>query len=257
MRDLLLCLSIALALNASVCRAAEVPRLKGLPLLPVRVIASYPHDDEAFTQGLVYHDELLYEGTGLYGKSRLAVRTLHNAAPLRAIDLPDRFFGEGIAVVGERIVQLTWRARTGFVYDRATLQLIHRFDYRTEGWGLAYDGQRLIKSDGTATLEFMDPQTLRPLHTCTVTAGGAPVARLNELESVDDLLYANIWGADHIARIDPISCKVRDWIDLSDVAARFAGQADVLNGIAYDTAGRRLFITGKLWPELFQIEIVE
>jgi len=250
-------LIIATWLCASACNAADAPRHQGLPLLPVRVIASYPHDVQAFTQGLVYLDGLLYEGTGLYGKSRLSVRTLSDATPLQAVRLPGHFFGEGIAVVGERIVQLTWRARTGIVYDRATLKPLRRFYYDTEGWGLAYDGQRLIKSDGTATLEFLDPHTLRPLHTCTVTASGAPVAWLNELESVEGTLYANIWGANHIARIDPISCKVRDWIDLSEVAARFTGRADVLNGIAYDAAERRLLVTGKLWPELLHIEIEE
>lgn len=223
----------------------------------MRVVASYPHDAQAFTQGLAFVEGLLYEGTGLYGRSRLSVRTLGDATPLRATSLPRHLFGEGIAVVDARIVQLTWQARTGFVYDRATLRPLQQFRYDTEGWGLAYDGQRLIKSDGSARLEFMDPVTLRVLGACTVTAGGAPVMRLNELEMVDGLLYANVWQSDQIARIDLISCKVRDWIDLREIAARFAGQADVLNGIAYDAEQRRLFVTGKLWPELLHIEVEE
>lgn len=250
-------LIVASLLCVCACNAADTPRHLGLPLRPVHVVASYPHDEEAFTQGLVYLDGLLYEGTGLYGKSRLSTRKLDDAAPLQAIDLPAHLFGEGIAVVGDRIVQLTWQARTGIIYDRATLQPLRRFSYGTEGWGLAYDGQRLIKSDGTAMLEFMDPRTLRSLATCKVTASGTPVARLNELEVVNGVLYANIWGADQIARIDVVSCKVRDWIDLSDVAARFSGRADVLNGIAYDAEGQRLFVTGKLWPELLHIEVRE
>ncbi len=245
----------ALLGTACACDAGDAPRFRDLPLRSVRVLASYPHDVTAFTQGLVYLNGLLYEGTGLYGQSRLSVRTLDDSAPLRSVALPQHLFGEGIAIVDQRIVQLTWRARLGIVYDLTTLQPVQQFTYGTEGWGLAYDGERLIKSDGTATLEFMDPITLRRENACTVTAGGAPVTRLNELEMVEGTLYANVWGANQIARIDPVSCKVRDWIDLSEVAARFSGQADVLNGIAYDSVGRRLFVTGKLWPELFHIEI--
>jgi glutamine cyclotransferase len=249
------CLALVPLLGVCACNAADVPRHQNLPLRSARVVASYPHDERAFTQGLVYRDGLLYEGTGLYGRSSLSVRKLDDTAPLRTVALPPHLFGEGIAVVDERIVQLTWRARTGFVYDRATLRPLRSFSYDTEGWGLAYDGQRLIKSDGTASLEFMDPHTLQRLGACTVTASGKPVASLNELESVAGTLYANIWHSNHIARIDPVSCKVRDWIDLSEIAARFAGRADVLNGIAYDADGQRLFVTGKLWPELLHIEI--
>lgn len=252
----LCCLLLAHLLAANVSGASE-PWRQGLPVRTVRVIESYPHDVEAFTQGLVYLDGLLYEGTGLYGRSRLSIRTLEQVQPLRTVQLPGRLFGEGIAVVDQRIVQLTWRARVGLVYERATLRPLQQFAYQTEGWGLTYDGQRLVKSDGTASLEFMDPQTFRPVARCTVTAEGRPVTQLNELEMVEGTLYANIWGADQIARIDLISCKVRDWIDLSPVAARFRGQADVLNGIAYDAEQRRLFVTGKLWPELLHIEIEE
>ncbi len=251
------CLGLLLLAGAGLATAAGAPRYLGLAVHDFRVVTSYPHDPTAFTQGLVFDDGRLYESTGLYGRSRLLVRALDDPRPLAVHDLPPDVFGEGLALVGERLVQLTWRAQTGFVYDRNDLRLLRRFAYRGEGWGLTFDGRRLIKSNGSSRLEFLDPDSLAVVGACEVLAGATPVRRLNELEMVQGALYANIWQDDRIARIDPDSCRVRDWIDLGRLARPFKGRADVLNGIAFDASAGRLLVTGKLWPRLFEIEVLE
>jgi len=227
------------------------------PVYGYRVIEVYPHDPNAFTQGLVYTDGVLYEGTGLTGQSSLRRVDLPTGEVLQLYNLPAQYFGEGIAVYGDQIVQLTWQNHTGFVYDRDSFELLDTFAYPTEGWGLTHDGTRLIMSDGTATLHFWDPETLEEIGQVQVHDENGPVARLNELESVGGLVYANVWQTDRIAIIDPGSGQVTAWIDLTGLLPRDdLTRVDVLNGIAYDEAGDRLLVTGKWWPSLFQIEVV-
>ncbi len=170
--------------------------------------------------------------------------------------LPARFFGEGLTVAGDRLIQLTWREATGFVYDPESLELLATFHYPTEGWGLAYDGAWLLMSDGSATLYRLDPETFGIVGTLEVRDAGVPVGRLNELEFIEGSLYANVWQEERIAKIDPASGRVIAWINLGGLAREGAPDAGVLNGIAFDDASRRLLVTGKLWPKLFAIDIV-
>lgn len=231
------------------------------PVYGFRVVAAYPHDPFAFTQGLQWVDGELFEGTGLYGRSSLRRVDLETGEVVQQIDLDAEFFGEGIVVVGDRIFQLTWRENTGFIYDRATFAHIGQFTYATEGWGLTYDGEHLLMSDGSAVIYRLDLETQAVVDSFVVRDGTTPVVRLNELEMVGDELFANIWQTDRIARINPQTGQVTGWIDLSGLLAQSpivpTGPVDVLNGIAYDAATGRLWVTGKLWPVLFEIEIVE
>jgi len=229
------------------------------PVNSYRVVRTYPHDPEAFTQGLVYLDGLLYEGTGLNGQSTLRLVELETGEVLQSIDLPDEFFGEGIAIVEDSIFQLTWLSNRGFVYDLWSFDQIGEFTYPTQGWGLTYDGTYLIMSDGSSTLYFCDPETFDQVSFVNVQYRGTPVQHLNELEYIDGLVYANVWQTDRIARIDPSSGELIDWIDLSGLLDTVGNTlpVDVLNGIAYDPYLDRLFVTGKLWPYVFEIEIVE
>ena len=227
------------------------------PVYGYWVVRAYPHDPAAFTQGLVYADGFLYEGTGLEGRSSLRKVDLKTGKVLKISRLEDGYFGEGIALCRGRFVQLTWRSGVGFVYDR-DLRPAGRFAYAGEGWGIACDGARLVMSDGTATLRRLDPRTFRPLGRVTVTDRGRPVANLNELEFVKGELFANVWGTDAIARISPETGRVLGWIDLRGLSGMLGSDApvDVLNGIAYDRRGDRLFVTGKFWPKLFEIRLV-
>ena len=227
------------------------------PVCAYAVAADYPHDPAAFTQGLVWLDGELIEGTGLYGRSSLRRVDPVTGRVQQQVDLAAEYFGEGVAVLGDRIFHLTWQNRRGFIYDRASMELQRSFEYLTEGWGLTHDGQRLILSDGTATLYFLDPVTLAVTGQVAVTDGGEPVARLNELEYINGLVYANVWQTDRIARLDPATGRVVSWIDLAGLlpAADQAQPVDVLNGIAYDAAADRLLVTGKLWPKLFEITL--
>jgi len=228
----------------------------GAPAARFEVVRSYPHDPQAFTQGLVFLDGVLYEGTGLNGRSGIRRVRLENGEVLKLQKLEDRHFGEGIAVVGDSIVQLTWKSGVGFVYDRNTFQRTKTFNYPGEGWGLTYDGTRLIMSDGTASLRFLDPTSLKEIGRLEVRDGGRPVQQLNELEVVKGEIYANVWGTDRIARISPKTGAVIGWIDLTGILSpRDPASTDVLNGIAYDAAKDRLFVTGKLWPKLFEIRV--
>jgi glutamine cyclotransferase len=229
------------------------------PLYTYQIVAEYPHDPSAFTQGLQYVDGELYEGTGLYGESTLRRVNLATGQVLEQVDLPDDYFGEGIVVVDDRIYQLTWQSHIGFIYDKESFEQLDDFAYPTEGWGITYDGTHLIMSDGSPTLRRWDPETLAEVDQVDVVdAQGNPVTRLNELEYIDGEVYANIWQTDRIARIDPVTGRVTGWIDLTGLLADedVTQPVDVLNGIAYDDTLDRLFVTGKLWPKLFEIDLV-
>jgi glutamine cyclotransferase len=228
------------------------------PTCTYTVIRAYPHDREAFTQGLVYlgNDELI-EGTGLNGRSSLRRVRLETGEVLQRHDLSSEYFGEGVAVLEGRVYQLTWRSGLGFVYDLNTFGLQRTFTYTTEGWGLTHDGRRLIMSDGTDALYFLDPATLTATGSLRVRDGEAPVTQLNELEYINGWVYANVWQTDRVAKIDPATGRVAAWLDLSGLLAAEdrAQPVDVLNGLAYDSANDRLFVTGKLWPKLFEIRL--
>ena len=230
------------------------------PVSGYRVVHIYPHDQQAFTQGLVYRDGILYEGTGLNGRSSIRKVKLENGEILQIEKVDSQYFGEGIAVVNDTIYELTWQSGIGFLYDRTTFKRKGTFTYRGEGWGLTYDGQRLIMSDGTAFLRFLDPATHKEVSRIQVKDGTTPVENLNELEFVKGEVLANIWQTDRIARISPKTGRVTGWIDLTGLltpreAQEVEAGGGVLNGIAYDAAGDRLFVTGKLWPKLFEITI--
>ena len=228
------------------------------PVIGYRIVNTYPHDPRAFTQGLVFADGILYEGTGLRGQSSLRKVDLETGNILRVRQLAAHFFGEGITIYGNRVIQLTWRAKVGFVYDIHTFQLLDTFNYPTEGWGITHDGKSLIMSDGTSTLYFLDPQTFQEVHRLEVHTRDGPVSRLNELEYVQGEIYANVWKTDRIAKISPETGEVVGWIDLEGLLRPTDRnrRIDVLNGIAYDVKNDRLFVTGKLWPKLFEIELI-
>jgi glutamine cyclotransferase len=223
-----------------------------------RVKQTYPHDPGAFTQGLVYEDGFFFEGTGLYGRSSLRKVVPETGEVTRMHPLESRYFGEGITIFGNRIIQLTWVSRTGFVYDKERFERLRSFTYSTSGWGITHDGRRLIMSDGTPTLYFRDTETFEEVGRVEVRDDMGPVTRLNELEYVEGEVYANVWDTDLIARIDPESGRVVGWIDLTGLLAgrERLGADAALNGIAYDSYGKRLFVTGKRWPKLFEIETV-
>lgn len=227
--------------------------------LDYRVAREFPHDPGAFTQGLFFHEGVLYESTGLRGESALRRVDLETGEVLFERRLPPTLFGEGAALAGDRIVQLTWQAGIGFVYDRETFRLLREFRYAGEGWGLTFDGEHLVMSDGSDTLRFLDPDTLRETRRLPVRADGAPLDRLNELEWIEGEIWANLWTEDRLARIRPDTGEVTAFVDLEGLLppASRRPDTDVLNGIAWDPAGRRLFVTGKKWPTLFEIEIVE
>lgn len=228
------------------------------PVVGYRIVNTYPHDPRAFTQGLVFANDVLYEGTGLRGQSSLRKVDLESGNVLQIRELAARFFGEGITIYGKRAIQLTWRARVGFVYDKQTFQLLDTFNYSTEGWGITHDGRSFIISDGSSTLHLLDPQTFKEIGRIEVHTRDGPVSRLNELEYVQGEIYANIWKTDRIARISPQTGEVVGWIDLEGLLKPEDRhrRIDVLNGIAYDVKNDRLFVTGKLWPKLFEIELV-
>jgi glutamine cyclotransferase len=227
------------------------------PVYTYGIVNTYPHDPGAFTEGLVFHDGVLYEGTGLKGQSTLRKVDLETGDVLQILELSSDYFGEGITICGDKIIQLTWKSHVGFVYDRDSFELLQEFHYSTEGWGITYDGEHLIMSDGTSTLHFLDPETFEEDRQIHVFDGNGAVDELNELEYVQGEIYANVWQTDRIARISPATGQVVGWIDLEGLlsAEDRSQTVDVLNGIAYDAANDRLFVTGKLWPELFEIEL--
>jgi glutamine cyclotransferase len=238
--------------------ASSTPIAAPVPVFGYRVVAEYPHDRRAFTQGLAYVDGVLYEGTGLNGESTLRRVDLESGEVQQAVGLNEQFFGEGIAVLGDRIYQLTWMNGVCVVYDRETFEVEEVFTYSTQGWGLTTDGERLIMSDGTNRLYVRDPETFAELDTIDVYDHGRAVWNLNELEYVDGEIWANIWQTDRIARLDAETGEVMGWIDLTGLLSEKdrRRKVDVLNGIAHDPESDRVFVTGKLWPKLFEIELV-
>ncbi len=230
-----------------------------------QVIATFPHDATAFTQGLLFDEGQLYEGTGLYGESTLRRVDLLTGAVEKQIALPDQYFGEGIAIANGKIYQLTWQEQTGFIYDKTTFEQLGEFSYSTQGWGLTFDGNSLIMSDGSSQLFFLDPSTMMVVKQITVSffdptdQSRKPVNQLNELEYIEGEIFANIWQTDTIVRIDPITGNVNGVINLSGLlpAEAHTVTTDVLNGIAYLPESKRLFVTGKKWPTLFEIQLVQ
>lgn len=229
------------------------------PEYTYRVVHVYPHDPTAFTQGLEYRDGFLYEGTGIEGSSMLRKLDLESGKVLQAVALEEQYFGEGITMVNDQIVQLTWQSHRGFVYDRASFKMLRMFEYPGEGWGLTHDAKQIFMSDGTSEIRCWDPVTLRETRRITVHDGERQIPLLNELDFVRGEIYSNIWQTDRIARISPADGKVLGWIDLTGLLREEERRhgANVLNGIAYDAAGDRLFVTGKLWPKLFEIRVVK
>jgi glutamine cyclotransferase len=223
-----------------------------------RIVHTYPHDPQAYTQGLLYEDGYLYESTGLNGRSSLRMVDLETGRVLQRTTVQANYFAEGLAPWGSTLIQLTWQSHIAFVYDRFSFRLLHTFNYEGEGWGLTEDGKNLILSDGTANLRFFDPATFREVRHIVVKDHGTQITQLNELEYVHGEIYANVWHTDRIARISPASGKVLGWIDLTGLLApgQVTDPEAVLNGIAYDATNDRLFVTGKLWPKLFEIKII-
>lgn len=221
------------------------------------IIATYPHDSKAFTEGLFYHDGQLWESTGLVGQSDIRVSRLSDGRVLRRVKVPPPYFGEGIVAWRDRLISLTWSQGKGFIWSWPKLKQIGSFAYSGEGWGLTADERTIYMSDGTADIRRLDPETLKEQGRIHVTWQGRPVRMLNELEYVDGEILANVWTTPYIVRIDPASGAVIDWIDLRDLVEKNAtGDTDaVLNGIAWDKTGRRLFVTGKNWANLYQIRL--
>jgi glutaminyl-peptide cyclotransferase len=232
-----------------------------VPTYGFTVVRSFPHDRQAFTQGLIYRNGFLYEGHGLFGQSGIRKVKLETGEVLQSKPLDAQYFGEGITDWKGSLIQITWQSEIGFVYDMATFERTRTFSYKGEGWGITHDDTRLIMSDGQAEglLHFLDPLTLKETGRLIVRDARGPVASLNELEYVKGEIYANVWQTDRIARISPKDGRVVGWIDLSGLlpAAQRGDSGAVLNGIAYDAAGDRLFVTGKLWPRIFEIKLVK
>jgi glutamine cyclotransferase len=229
-----------------------------VPLYTYKIVNTYPHDRNAFTQGLVFEDGILYEGTGLHGQSTLRKVELKTGDILRILTLPAQFFGEGVTIYGNKLIQLTWQSHVGFIYDKESFELLQEFNYSTEGWGITHDGKRLIMSDGTSTLHFLDPETFQEIGQIEVYDRNGPVTKLNELEYVQGEIYANIWKTDRVARIAPLTGQVMGWIELKNILSPEDRnhRVDALNGIAYDAKNDRLFVTGKFWPKIIEIKMI-
>jgi glutamine cyclotransferase len=244
-----------LSIVASVCAKPVRQPARSLPER-ASVLRSFPHDPGAFTQGLLVHEGKVYESTGLHGRSSLRRLDLASGTVEQQVDLPAAFFGEGLARVGDRLFQLTWQNHVALVWDLATFRKVKEIPYEGEGWGLCFDGRRLIMSDGSSHLTLRDPVTFGAVGRLDVRRDGAPVGNLNELECVDGAIFANIWQDDHIARIDARTGEVTAWIDAAGLLSPSESQGtDVLNGIAYLPATGNLLVTGKLWPRMFEIRL--
>lgn len=241
------------------CAPATVAQRRPAPVNTFKVVATFPHDSRAFTQGLVVSGGEFYESTGLFGESSLRRVEIATGRVLQEIKVPEKYFAEGLALVGDELLQLTWQSHVGFVYDRQTFKQKRTFSYKTEGWGIAYDGSaRLVMSDGSDTLSFLDPKTLAVTGTIRVRDAGRPITQLNELEWIAGEIWANVWMTDRIARISPATGEVNSWIEMASlwpVAERPSPGEQVLNGIAYDKATRRIYVTGKKWPRVYQIAV--
>ena len=256
-----------LRLAVLVVLAGGCPMLTGQSVHPASAAATpeytftvlhvFPHDTSAYTQGLAFRDGFLYEGTGRNGHSSLRKVRLETGEVLQQINLGSEFFGEGITILKDKVFQLTWQSGAGFVYDLNTFALLKKFSYSGEGWGLATDGRELFLSDGTSEIRVLDPESFKEKRRLKVHDGAAPIDQLNELEFVEGQIFANVWHSNRIARISPQTGEVVGWIDLSGLLSsvyRLEPEA-VLNGIAYDPVRKRLFVTGKLWPSVFEIKI--
>jgi glutamine cyclotransferase len=235
--------------------SVDVPKVA--PVGELEVVATHPHDPGAFSQGLIIHEGYLYESTGQRGRSSLRRMEIGSAVPLQQVDIPAPYFAEGLAAIGDSLFQITWQERTGFIYDAETLGQIGTFSYTGEGWGLTSDGTSLIMSDGSSTLRYLDPVTFEVTGQLPVMDGQNRVNALNELEWVNGEIWANIWPVDDIARIDPASGQVTGWVDVSDLSpnVRFTNSEAVPNGVAFDEESGRLFITGKLWPVIYEVRV--
>lgn len=265
MKRMTVVLVLLLSLTSLDCQTGPVTSLSGdknagngtVPKYGYEVVNTWPHDTNAYTQGLVFNDGKLLEGTGRVGRSSLRQVELETGKVLKKVDVPNPYFAEGITLLKGKIYQLTWQHQLGFIYDAWTFEKIGQFNYQGEGWGLANDRKSLILSDGTNRIRFLDPDNFQVRKTIAVVDGGRPVNEINELEYVQGEIYANIWHDDRIARIDPETGRVLGWIDLAGLLPQSeAGDEEaVLNGIAYDETSSRLFVTGKLWPKLFEIRL--
>jgi glutamine cyclotransferase len=255
-----LCLAVVFLLLSSRPFSPQSRKISVAPApeYSFKVIHIFPHDPAAFTQGLAYRGGFLYEGTGLNGRSSLRKVRLETGEVVQRVDLAAEFFGEGITFFGNRILQLTWQSQTGFVYDATDFRLLRKFSYPGEGWGLATSGNEIFMSDGSAEIRILDGSTLHEKRRLKVHYGTTPITQLNELEFVEGELFANVWQTDRIARISPQTGKVVGWVDLKGLLGPMytLEPGAVLNGIAYDAQGKRLFVTGKLWPSLFEIQLV-
>jgi glutamine cyclotransferase len=247
--------SVASLIAIAICGCSKEKNTQTPANYTYQVVKTYPHDENAFTQGLVFEDGFLYEGTGLEGRSSLRKVELDTGKVLQIYRLPNEFFGEGITIFGNNIIQLTYRTNVGFVFDKGTFKQLRQFNYPTEGWGLTHNNKQLIMSDGSATLYFLDPETFKQTSSIIVRDNGVALQRLNELEYIDGKIYANIWQTNRIAIIDPDTGRVTGWLDLTGLLPQRDINA-VLNGIAYDRINRRLFVTGKFWPKLFEIKLI-
>lgn len=247
----------AVTSKAETQQPAQMTAPARVPTYSYEVINAYPHDTTAFTQGLVFHQGSLYESTGLNGSSSLRRVELETGKVLKRIDVPAQFFAEGLALYDGRLYQLTWQTQRGFVYELDSFNMLRDFSYTGEGWGLTHDARSLIMSDGTSQIRFLNPDTFEVQRVITVQDNGRDINQLNELEYINGEIYANIWLTDRIARIDPQSGRVTAWINLSGLLSPEdrVGPGAVLNGIAHDEASDRLFVTGKLWPKLFEIKL--
>ncbi|MBI4748076.1 MAG: glutaminyl-peptide cyclotransferase [Acidobacteria bacterium] len=257
------CLMLSvLALPVSTQRTVVAKAIQSstIPTYGYEVVNTYPHDTQAFTQGLFFFRNKMYESTGLNGRSSLRFVELKTGTIRKKIDVEPQYFAEGMTVIGNQIFQLTWLSEKGFVYERKTMKLIKEFSYTGEGWGLTFDGTSLILSDGTNAIRFLDPETFevkRTIHVFANNTPGAPLRNLNELEYIEGEIFANIWLTDQIVRIDPETGKILGMIDLKNLLTpQERASSDVLNGIAYDTRKKRLFVTGKFWPKLFEIKLI-
>ena len=251
-----LLLRLALPAFSAIALSAAAPA--ALPVQRVQVVKAYPHDAAAFTQGLFWREGRLIETTGLTGQSSLREVRLADGRVLRRRNLPPHIFGEGAVDWGDRLITIEWQSGRGSVWRLRDFAPLSRFAYPGEGWGLTRDAQRIIMSDGTPQLRFLDPATLKETGRVTVRAEGRPVFNLNELEFIDGEVWANIWMTDLIARIDPASGAVKGWIDLTGLLPQSERRpdTDVANGIAWDAKGRRLFLTGKNWPKLYEVKLL-
>lgn len=259
LRRLVALLVVALLVASGAVAAQSTPFALTAPVRQFEVVARYPHDVAAFTEGLIYLDGQLYEGTGMTGDSQLRLVDLENGAVLKSVDLNSDEFGEGVTVLGDRIYQLTWKTEIAHVYDLATFEEIGTRSYAGQGWGLTTDGTSLIMSNGSDQIVFRDPDTFEISRTISVRDGDTAISQLNELEYVNGVIWANVWMTNLIARIDAETGEVIDWLDLSalDAEVRTANSnVDVLNGIAWNSDTGTMLVTGKYWPTLFEIKLL-